>query len=103
MAQKVFVGGIAFATTSERLREFFEQSGTVVTANVVTDQFSGQSRGFGFVEMATAEEAAKAVSELNGRELDGRRLNVDIAKPKAAGATRGGGGGGARRTGGGWR
>jgi RNA recognition motif-containing protein len=100
MAQKLFVGGIAFATTSDGLREFFEQSGSVLSANVVTDQFSGRSRGFGFVEMATAEEAQKAVTDLNGRELDGRRLNVDLAKPKAGG-TRGGGFGG--RGGGGWR
>jgi cold-inducible RNA-binding protein len=100
MAQKLFVGGIAFATTGEGLREFFAQSGTVVTASVVTDQFTGQSRGFGFVEMATAEEAQKAVADLNGRELDGRRLTVDIAKPKANGA-RAGGFGGPRRGGGG--
>ncbi len=100
MAQKLFVGGIAFATTGEGLREFFAKSGTVLSANVVTDQSTGRSRGFGFVEMATAEEAQKAVAELNGRELDGRRLNVDIAKPKANG-TREGGYGGERR--GGWR
>jgi cold-inducible RNA-binding protein len=90
MAQKVFVGGIAFATTEEGLREFFAKSGTVLSANVVTDQMTGRSRGFGFVEMATAEEAQKAVTDLNGRELDGRRLNVDIAKPKTNGARAGG-------------
>lgn len=100
MAQKLFVGGIAFATTGEGLREFFAKSGTVLSANVVTDQSTGRSRGFGFVEMATAEEAQKAVAELNGRELDGRRLNVDIAKPKANG-TRAGGYEGERRCG--WR
>ncbi len=100
MAQKLFVGGIAFATTGEGLREFFAQSGTVLSADVVTDQFTGRSRGFGFVEMATAEEAQKAVADLNGRELDGRRLTVDIAKPKTNGA-RAGGYGGQRR--GGWR
>jgi RNA recognition motif-containing protein len=101
MAQKLFVGGIAFNTTDEGLREFFSQSGTVLSANVVTEQGSGRSRGFGFVEMATAEEAQKAVTDLNGRELDGRRLNVDVAKPKADGG-RSGGFGGQRRTGG-WR
>jgi cold-inducible RNA-binding protein len=98
MAQKLFVGGIAFTTTDEGLREFFAQSGTVLSASVVMDQFSGRSRGFGFVEMATAEEAQKAVTGLNGRELDGRRLNVDIAKPKSNSPREGGGG---RRDG--WR
>ena len=84
MAQKLFVGGIAFATTSEGLREFFAQSGSVVSATVITDQFSGQSRGFGFVEME-AEDAQRAVQQLDGRELDGRKLKVEVAKPKAAG------------------
>jgi len=82
MSQKLFVGGIAFSTTSEGLRDFFAQSGNVLSANVVTDQFSGQSRGFGFVEMSTADEAQKAVAALNGRQLDGRQLKVEVAKPK---------------------
>lgn len=86
MAQKLFIGGIAFTTTSEGLGEFFGQSGTVLSANVITDQFSGQSRGFGFVEMSTAEEAERAVAQLNGRELDGRTLRVEVSKPKAASA-----------------
>jgi RNA recognition motif-containing protein len=94
MAQKLFVGGIAFSTSSDGLREFFAQAGTVVSANVVTDQFSGQSRGFGFVEMSTVEEATQAAATLNGRELDGRQLRVEVAKPKAAGS---GGGQGSRR------
>lgn len=98
MAQKVFVGGIAFATTDEGLRDLFAQSGTVLSASVVTDPMSGRSRGFGFVEMSTAEEAQKAVTDTNGRELDGRRLNVEIAKPKANS-----GGFGGQRRGGGWR
>jgi len=99
MAQKLFVGGIAFATTSERLREVFAQSGTVVSATVVTDQSTGQSRGFGFVEMSTNEEADKAVQALNGRDLDGRSLKVEISKPKTSGGGSGRGFGG----GGGWR
>jgi cold-inducible RNA-binding protein len=82
MSQKLFVGGIAFATTSDGLRQHFAQSGTVVSASVVTDQFSGQSRGFGFVEMATPEEAQQAVTQLNDRQLDGRSLKVEMAKPK---------------------
>jgi RNA recognition motif-containing protein len=100
MAQKLFVGGIAFATTSERLREVFAQSGTVVSATVVTDQSTGQSRGFGFVEMSTNEEADKAVQALNGRDLDGRSLKVEISKPKTSGGGSGrgfGGGGGSWR------
>jgi RNA recognition motif-containing protein len=101
MAQKLFVGGIAFNTTSEGLREFFEQSGTVLSADVITDQSTGQSRGFGFVEMGSVEEANQAVSQLHGRELDGRMLKVEISKPKtAAGGARSGGFG--ARTGGRW-
>jgi RNA recognition motif-containing protein len=99
MAQKLFVGSLAFTTTSDSLRSFFAQSGTVVSAAVVTEPGSDRSRGFGFVEMATPEEASQAVSQLNGRELDGRALKVEISKPKAAG-----GGGGSRGGGGGnWR
>lgn len=94
MAQKLFVGGIAFATTSEALRELFSRSGTVVSATVVTDRDTGQSRGFGFVEMSTSEEAEHAVQQLNGRSLDGRSLKVEISKPR----TNGGG-----RSAGGWR
>lgn len=96
MAQKLFVGGLSFNTSSEELSRFFEQSGSVVTANVVVDQFTGRSRGFGFVEMATAEDAQQAVTQLDGRELDGRRLKVEVAKPKTDGrrdAGRGGQGG----------
>ena len=105
MAQKLFVGGIAFATTSERLREVFAQSGTVVSATVVTDQSTGQSRGFGFVEMSTADEAQQAVSQLNERPLDGRSLKVEVAKPKTDKPRSSGGGLGARSSGGGgnWR
>jgi cold-inducible RNA-binding protein len=93
MSQKLYVGGIAFTTTSEGLRQHFAQSGTVVSASVVTDQFSGQSRGFGFVEMSTPEEAQQAVTQLNERQLDGRSLKVEVAKPK----------GDKPRSSGGWR
>ena len=105
MAQKLFVGGIAFATTSEGLRELFAQSGTVVSATVVTDRDTGQSRGFGFVEMATSEEAQQAVQNINGKSLDGRSLKVEISKPKTNGGGGGGGrsGGFGRSSGGGWR
>ena len=99
MAQKLFVGGIAFSTTSDGLREFFTPCGTVVSATVVTDKSTGESRGFGFVEMSTSEEATAAVGQLNGRSLDGRPLRIEVSQPK----TNGGGGrpSGAGR--GGWR
>jgi len=102
MAQKLFIGGISFNTTSEGLRDFFAQAGTVLSANVITDQFSGRSRGFGFVEMSTTEEAQKAVTELNGRDLDGRSLKVEVSKPKTN-DSRGGGGFGSGGGRGGWR
>jgi cold-inducible RNA-binding protein len=98
MASKLYIGGLSYSTTSEGLREFFAQSGNVTSATVITDRFSGQSRGFGFVEMATAEEAQNAISQLNGRDLDGRRITVEVSNPQAA---RPGGGGGGGRPGGG--
>jgi RNA recognition motif-containing protein len=96
MAQKLFVGGLAFSTSSERLREVFGQAGTVESATVVTDRDSGQSRGFGFVEMATAAEADAAVKKFNGQQVDGRMLKVELAKPQEArgGQSRGAYGGG---------
>jgi len=104
MAAKLYVGGLSYSTTSETLREHFAQCGTVESASVVTDKFSGQSRGFGFVEMATAEEAQRAISELNGKELDGRKLTVNVSNPRPAGGgggPRGGGPRGGGRPGGG--
>ena len=97
MAQKLFIGGLSFSTSDERLRELFAAAGTVESAAVVTDRDTGRSRGFGFVEMSTAEEAQNAISQLNGRELDGRRITVEISNPQA----RTGGGGGGRPGGGG--
>jgi RNA recognition motif-containing protein len=106
MASKLYIGGLAYSTTSDGLREFFTQCGNVVSATVITDRFSGQSRGFGFVEMSTAEEAQNAISQLNGRELDGRRISVAISNPQAPRSGGPGGGGGrpggpGRRPGGG--
>jgi cold-inducible RNA-binding protein len=104
MAAKLYVGGLSYSTTSETLREYFAQCGTVESASVVTDKFSGQSRGFGFVEMSTAEEAQRAISELNGKELDGRKLTVNVSNPRPAGGgggPRGGGPRGGGRPGGG--
>src|SRR5438094_10671939 len=105
MASKLYIGGLAYSTTSEGLREFFTQCGNVLSATVITDRFSGQSRGFGFVEMTTAEEAQASMSQLNGRELDGRRIRVEISNPQAARTGGGGrpGGGGGRPGGGGGR
>ena len=96
MAHKLFIGGISFSTSTERLRELFAQAGTVESAAVITDRDTGQSRGFGFIEMATAEEANQAVARFNGHELEGRQLKVELAKPSGAGGPRrssGGGGG----------
>lgn len=101
MARKLYVGGLSFDTTDETLRAFFEQAGKVDSASVVTDRFSGRSRGFGFVEMATAAEARKAITELTGKSLDGRTITVDEARPPQQRG--GGGGGGGRRPGGGRR
>ena len=106
MAAKLYIGGLSYSTTSEGLREFFAQCGNVLSATVITDRFSGQSRGFGFVEMDTNEEAQNAISQLNGRELDGRRITVEISNPQAprtggAGGRPGGGGGGRPGGGGG--
>jgi RNA recognition motif-containing protein len=98
MAVKLFIGSLSFSTSSERLRETFARLGTVESASVVTDRDTGRSRGFGFVEMATTEEANDAVAQLNGTELDGRRIKVEVAKP---GGGAGGAGGGPRRSGGG--
>jgi RNA recognition motif-containing protein len=89
MAQKLFIGGLAFSTSTERLRKVFAAAGQVESAAVVTDRETGRSRGFGFVEMATTEEADQAIAQFNGKDLDGRQLRVEKA---SAGGARGGGG-----------
>ena len=85
MAQKLFIGGLSFSTSNERLREAFSQAGVVESAQVVMDRETGRSRGFGFVEMATPEDADAAVKRFNGHELDGRTLKVEHAKPAGLG------------------
>src|SRR5207253_4223325 len=90
MPAKLFVGNLSFQATEEDLRELFAQSGTVESVRIVTDQFTGRPRGFGFVEMSTKEEATKAIEMLNGRLFRDRNLVVDEARPQAQ---RGGGGG----------
>ena len=93
MPAKLFVGNLSFQATEEDLRELFQQAGNVETVRIITDQFTGRPRGFGFVEMATKEEATKAVEMLNGRLFRDRNLVVDEARPQPQ---RGGGGGGER-------
>ncbi len=103
MATKLFIGGLSFSTSSERLRELFSQVGGVESATVVTDRDTGRSRGFGFVEMATAEEADAAVKKFHGQEVDGRTLKVELSKPSGSGGgARGGGFRSGGRTGGRW-
>ena len=111
MSAKHFVGNLSFQATEEDLRELFAQAGNVETVRIITDQFTGRPRGFGFVEMATKEEAQKAVEQLNGRLFRDRNLVVDEARPQPQRAGSGGGGGGGRDRGprpgggggGGWR
>lgn len=87
MATKLYVGNLAYTTTSDGLRDAFAQAGTVVSAAVLSDKMSGRSRGFGFVEMEEAD-AAKAIEMWNGKELDGRRLRVNEARPMTERAPR---------------
>lgn len=94
---KLFVGGLAWGTTDDSLREFFSTVGNVTSANVISDRYTGKSKGFGFVEFATAEEAKKAAEELNGKELDGRAINVSEARPQQPRENNFSGGGNFRR------
>jgi cold-inducible RNA-binding protein len=82
MATKLFVGSLAWATTDDSLKDFFSGAGTVVSANVIMDRETNRSKGFGFVEMSSEEEAKKAIDELNGKELDGRPIVVNEARPR---------------------
>ncbi len=107
MAHKLFVGGLSYSTSNDRLREVFSEAGTVESATIVMDRDTGRSRGFGFVEMATEAEADAAVNRFNGKDLDGRQLKVEKAKPSEGGGRRPGGGGfggggGGRSRGGRW-
>jgi RNA recognition motif-containing protein len=82
MNKKLYVGGLSYSVTDEQLREMFAVHGTVESAKVITDRETDRSRGFGFVEMGTLEEAEKAISGLNGTTLDGRSLTVNMSKPR---------------------
>ncbi len=103
MGTKLYVGGLPYSVTEGKLQDLFAAHGTVESANVISDKFTGQSRGFGFVEMSSSGEAQKAIESLNGTQLDGRTLTVNEAKPMARRDGGGGGGGGGSRDGGGGR
>jgi RNA recognition motif-containing protein len=104
MATKLFVGNLSFNTTEGDVLELFKQAGTVSTCELIMDKFTNKSRGFAFVTMGTQEEATKAIAEFNGRELDGRALTVNEARPREdrprGGGFGGGGGRGSSRSGG---
>ena len=119
MSMKLYVGNLSFQTSSEDLQQLFAQAGTVESASVVEDRDTGRSRGFGFVEMSSKEEGEAAIAQFNGKEVNGRALNVNEAKPRenrsggggrggfggnrgGFGGNRGGGGGGGGRSGGGY-
>src|SRR5712664_4922724 len=99
MGTKLYVGNLSFRTTAEELRDAFASVGTVESASVIEDRDTGRSRGFAFVEMATAKEAAAAIEQFNGKDFGGRNLTVNEAKPRTdrGGGGRGGYGGGRDR------
>jgi RNA recognition motif-containing protein len=102
MGSKLYVGNLSYNTTSSDLEQLFSQHGTVQSAEVIADRDSGRSKGFGFVQMGSDEEAQAAIAALNGQEQDGRTLTVNEAKPREdRGGSRGGGGGGRGGYGGG--
>src|SRR5207253_11393510 len=108
MGTKLYVGGLPYSSTEQQLQELFSQHGSVTSVKIITDKFTGQSRGFGFVEMATGEQAQKAISALNGTQMDGRTITVNEARPQekrtgGGGGGYGGGGGGGDRGGRGGR
>jgi len=97
MAKKIYVGNMSYSTSEDSLRSLFTAYGEVVSVNVITDRFTGESKGFGFVEMADDTAASTAISALNGRELDGRQLRVNEAHDKPRTDNRSGAGGFNRR------
>lgn len=100
MAKRIYVGGLPYSATESALENLFASSGTVTSATIVTDRYTGQAKGFGFVEMSTNDEADAAISALNGTTMDGRTLTVNEAKPREERPQGGGGYGGGNRGGG---
>jgi RNA recognition motif-containing protein len=94
----IYIGNMSFNTTEDQLRQAFEAFGAVSTVNIIKDKYSGEPRGFAFVEMSSKDEAIAAISGLNGQEIDGRALNVNEAKPRTEGGGNRGGGGGYRKS-----
>jgi RNA recognition motif-containing protein len=103
MSQNLFIGSLAYATNDDSLKAFFETIGEVTSARVVTDRETGRSKGFGFVEYADEASNQKAIDELNGKELDGRAINVNLARPKEDRPRRDFNGGGNNNGGGSFR
>ncbi len=99
MGNKLYVGSLPYSTTEQQLTDMFAEHGAVQSAKVISDRYTGQSRGFGFVEMATEEEAQKAITALNGAAMGGRTLVVNEARPQEKRPYGGGGGGGGGRGG----
>ena len=97
MSNKLFVGNLSFTTTENALQDAFAAYGTVTETNLMMDRMTNRPRGFGFVTMSTAEEAQKAIAAMNGAQLDGRALTVNVARPREDRPPGGGGGGGGRR------
>jgi cold-inducible RNA-binding protein len=96
MSMKLYVGNLSFQTSSDDLQQLFAQAGTVESVSIIEDRETGRSRGFGFVEMSSSEEGQSAIEQFNGKEVNGRNLNVNEAKPREERGNRGGGGGGGR-------
>jgi cold-inducible RNA-binding protein len=96
MGAKLYVGNLPYSVTEERLQQHFAQHGSVVSARIITDKFSGRSKGFGFVEMSSDDEAERAVTSLNGTDFEGRNIVVSEARPQQGRSPRPGGGGGGR-------
>ena len=92
MATKLYVGNLSYQTTDQQLHELFSEAGNVASAQVVTDRYTGEARGFGFVEMATEDEAQQAIAAINGRNVGGRALVVNESRPREGGGGSGGGG-----------